>query len=148
MSLTDQINTDIKEAMKARDKEKLGVLRDIKSKLLNEATSGNGDVDEAKENKIIMKLHKQRMDTYNIYKEEGREDLAEQEKFEAEILENYMPKMMDESEVRAEVEKTIAELGADGPQDMGKVMGKLTKKLAGRADGKLIADLVKAALNK
>ncbi len=148
MSLTDQINTDIKEAMKARDKEKLGVLRDIKSKLLNEATSGNGEIDEAKENKIIMKLHKQRMDTYNVYKDEGREDLAEQEHFEADILENYMPKMLDESEVKAEVDKAIAELGAEGPQDMGKVMGKLTKDLSGKADGKLIANFVKASLNK
>ncbi len=148
MSLTDQINTDIKEAMKARDKEKLGVLRDIKSKLLNEATSGNGEIDEAKENKIILKLHKQRMDTYNVYKDEGREDLAKQEHFEADILENYMPKMLDESEVKAEVEKAIAELGAEGPQDMGKVMGKLTKDLSGKADGKLIANFVKESLNK
>lgn len=148
MSLTDQINTDIKEAMKAREKEKLSALRDIKSKLLNEATSGNGEIDEAKENKIILKLHKQRMDTYNVYKEQGRDDLAEGEKFEAEIIEKYMPKMMDESEVRAEVKSAIENIGASGPQDMGKVMGALTKKLAGKADGKLISTLVKEELNK
>jgi len=148
MSLTEQINNDIKEAMKAREKEKLSALRDIKSKLLNEATSGNGDVDEAKENKIIMKLHKQRIDTYNVYIEQGREDLAADEKFEAEIIEKYMPKMMDEAEVRSEVQAAIETLGASGPQDMGKVMGTLSKKLAGKADGKLISTLVKEELNK
>lgn len=148
MSLTDQINTDIKEAMKAREKEKLAALRDIKSKLLNEATSGNGEVDEAKENKIIMKLHKQRMDTYNVYMEQGREDLASGEKFEAEIIEKYMPKMMDEAEIRSEVQAVIESLGANGPQDMGKVMGTLSKKLAGKADGKLISTIVKEELNK
>lgn len=148
MSLTDQINADIKEAMKAREKEKLAALRDIKAKLLNEATSGNGDVDEAKENKIILKLHKQRMDTYNVYKEQGRDDLAASEKFEADIIKKYMPKMMEEAEVRSEVFKTVQELGATGPQDMGKVMGALTKKLAGKADGKMISSLVKEELNK
>lgn len=148
MSLTDQINADIKEAMKAREKDKLAALRDIKSKLLNEATSGNGDIDEAKENKIILKLHKQRMDTYNVYKEQGRDDLAENEKFEAEIIEKYMPKMMDEDEVRTEVKSAIDQLGASGPQDMGKVMGTLTKKLAGKADGKMISSIVKEELNK
>tara|TARA_B100000508_G_scaffold75230_1_gene58637 strand:+ start:108700 stop:109146 length:447 start_codon:yes stop_codon:yes gene_type:complete len=148
MSLTDQINADIKEAMKAREKDKLAALRDIKAKLLNEATSGNGDVDEAKENKIILKLHKQRMDTYNVYKEQGRDDLAESEKFEADIIEKYMPKMMDEAEVREEVTAAISQLGASGPQDMGKVMGTLSKKLAGKADGKLISTIVKEELNK
>lgn len=148
MSLTDQINSDIKEAMKAREKEKLAALRDIKSKLLNEATSGNGDIDEAKENKIIMKLHKQRMDTYNVYIEQGREDLAADEKFEAEIIEKYMPKMMDEAEVRSEALSAIKALGASGPQDMGKVMGVLSKNLAGKADGKLISTIVKEELNK
>lgn len=147
MSLTDQINNDIKEAMKAKEKERLGALRDIKAKLLNEATSGNGEMDESKENKIILKLHKQRMDTYKVYMEQGREDLAKEEMFEAKIIENYMPKMMDESEVLAAVKKAIDDLGASGPQDMGKVMGTLTKQLAGKADGKLISTLVKQELN-
>lgn len=148
MSLTDQINSDIKEAMKAREKDKLATLRDIKAKLLNEATSGNGEVDEAKENKIILKLHKQRIDSYNVYVEQGREELAANEKFEAEIIEHYMPKMMSEDEVKAEVLATIEAVSANGPQDMGKVMGALTKKLAGKADGKMISSIVKAELNK
>lgn len=147
MSLTEKINDDIKSAMKAREKEKLAALRDIKSKLLLEATSGTGAIDEATENKIILKLHKQRMDTYKIYIDQGREDLAEDELFQAKIIEEYMPKMMSEEEVKNEVETTIAQLGAEGPKDMGKVMGALSKKLAGKADGKMIADLVKKVLN-
>ena len=147
MSLTEKINDDIKAAMKAKEKEKLAALRDIKSKLLLEATSGSGAIDEATENKIILKLHKQRMDTYQIYVDQGREDLAEDELFQAKIIEAYMPKMMSEDEVKAEVQTAIQQVGAEGPKDMGKVMGVLSKKLAGKADGKLIADMVKQTLN-
>ena len=148
MSLTEKINNDIKEAMKAREKQKLEALRDIKSKLLLEATSGSGEeISEAKENAIILKMHKQRMDTYAIYVEQGREDLADDELFQAKIIEVYMPKMLSEEEIKSEVEAVIAAVGASGPQDMGKVMGTITKKLAGKADGKAIADMVKALLN-
>lgn len=147
MSLTQQINEDIKSAMKAKEKEKLAALRDIKSKLLLEATSGNGqDVDEATEAKVVLKLHKQRMDTYNLYVEQGREDLAEEELFQAKIIEAYLPKMLSEEEITEKVKATIATLGASGPQDMGKVMGTLTKELAGKADGKLISQIVKSLL--
>ena len=146
MSLTEKINNDIKAAMKAKEKEKLAALRDIKSKLLLEATSGGGEVDEATENKVILKLHKQRMDTYKVYQEQGREDLAEDELFQAKIIEEYMPKMMSEDEIQTEVDKVIAQTGASGPSDMGKVMGVLSKALAGKADGKTIADIVKKSL--
>lgn len=144
----EQMNADIKKAMLAKEKDKLAALRDIKSKLLLEATSGSGDVTEATAAKIVMKLHKQRMDTYELYKKEGREDLAADELAQAEVIEAYLPKMMSEDEVKAEVEAAIAQTGASGPQDMGKVMGILSGKLAGKADGKLIADTVKAALLK
>lgn len=148
MALTEQINNDIKEAMKAREKEKLEALRDIKSKLLLEATSGSGEeISEATENKIILKMHKQRMDAYAIYVDQGREDLAKDELFQAQIIEAYMPKMLSAEEVKAAVEAVIAAVGASGPQDMGKVMGTVTKKLAGKADGKALADMVKALLN-
>ena len=148
MALTEQINNDIKEAMKAREKEKLEALRDIKAKLLLEATSGSGEeISEATENKIILKMHKQRMDAYAIYVDQGREDLAKDELFQAQIIEAYMPKMLSEEEVKAAVEAVIAAVGASGPQDMGKVMGTVTKKLAGKADGKALADMVKALLN-
>ncbi len=148
MTLMEQMNADIKKAMLAKEKDKLAALRDIKSKLLLEATSGSGDVTEATAAKIVMKLHKQRMDTYELYKKEGREDLAADELAQAEVIEAYLPKMMSEDEVKAEVEAAIAQTGASGPQDMGKVMGILSGKLAGKADGKLIADTVKAALLK
>ncbi|MEN9997686.1 MAG: hypothetical protein RI922_676 [Bacteroidota bacterium] len=148
MSFAEQINTDIKNAMLAKDKEKLAVLRDIKSKLLLEATSGNGEASDETAIKICVKLHKQRMETYEIYKTQGREDLAADELFQAQVIEGYLPKMMSEDEVRAEVVAAIASTGAAGPQDMGKVMGVLSGKLAGKADGKLIAALVKENLAK
>lgn len=148
MSFAEQINTDIKNAMLAKDKEKLAVLRDIKSKLLLEATSGNGEASDETAIKICVKLHKQRMETYEIYKTQGREDLAADELFQAQVIEGYLPKMMSEDEVRAEVVAAIASTGAAGPQDMGKVMGVLSGKLAGKADGKLIATLVKENLAK
>lgn len=148
MSLTEKINEDIKTAMKAKEKEKLSALRDIKSKLLMEATSGQGEVSEEKEMKVVMKLHKQRMETYQLYKEQGRDDLADEEMMQAEIIEAYLPKMMSEDEVRSAVVEQISKVGASGPQDMGKVMGPLSKELAGKADGKMIASIVKEELNK
>lgn len=147
MSFTDKINADIKAAMLAKEKEKLAALRDVKSKLMLEATSGSGEVSEEAAMKIVMKLHKQRMETYDLYIKEGREDLAADEKFQAEVIEAYLPQMMSEAEVQAEVDAAIAQTGAAGMKDMGKVMGMLSGKLAGKADGKLIADLVKKALN-
>ncbi len=147
MGFIDQINADIKSAMLAKEKEKLTALRDIKSKLLLEATSGGGEVTEEAAMKIVMKLHKQRMETYDLYKKEGRDDLADEEKFQAEVIGAYLPEMMSEDEVRAAAAEAIASTGASGPQDMGKVMGVLSKKLAGKADGRVIADTVKALLN-
>lgn len=147
MGFIDLINADIKSAMLAKEKEKLTALRDIKSKLLLEATSGGGEVTEEAAMKIVMKLHKQRMETYELYKKEGRDDLAAEEKFQADVIEAYMPEMMSEDEVRAAAAEAIASTGATGPQDMGKVMGMLSKKLAGKADGRVIADTVKALLN-
>jgi len=130
------------------EKERLAALRDIKSKLLLEATSGSGEVSEEAAMKIVLKLHKQRMETYTLYVEQNREDLAADELFQAKVIEEYMPKMMSEDEIRAEVTAAIASTGAASPQDMGKVMGVLTGKLAGKADGKVISTLVKEALSK
>lgn len=148
MGLVEQINTDIKNAMKAKEREKLTALRDVKSKILLEATaSGSGEVTEEAATKIVMKLHKQRMDTHALYIEQERPDLAEGELFEAKIIEAYLPEMMSEDDIKAAVAAQIAKVGAAGPQDMGKVMGPLSKELAGKADGKLISTLVKEALN-
>ena len=148
MSFTDKINADIKAAMLAKEKEKLAALRDIKSKLMLEATSGAGEVTEEAAMKIVMKLHKQRMDTYALYIEQNREDLAHDELFQAQVIESYLPKMLSEDEIRAEVQAAIAETGAASPKDMGKVMGILSSKLAGKADGKVISALVKEELAK
>ena len=148
MGLFDDISKEIKEAMLAKDKERLMALRDIKSKLLLEATSGGGEVTDKIAAKIIMKLHKQRMNTHELYKKEGREDLAAEEKAQADVIAKFLPEMMSEEDIRQEVEKTIKDVGAEAPKDMGKVMGVLTKKLAGKADGKLIAQIVKDTLAK
>lgn len=148
MTFTERINADIKAAMLAKEKEKLAALRDIKSKLMLEATSGSGEVSEEVAMKIVMKLHKQRMDTYALYIEQNREDLAHDEIFQAQIIEAYLPKMLSEDEIRAEVQAAIAQTGASGPQEMGKVMGILTSKLAGKADGKVISSVVKEELSK
>jgi len=146
MGFTELINEDIKKAMLAREKDKLAALRDIKSKLLLELTSGNGEVSEEVAIKICMKLHKQRIETYELYVAQNRQDLADDELYQAKVIEAYLPKMMSEDEVKIEVAAAIQTVGASGPQDMGKVMGVLSGKLAGKADGKLIASLVKEGL--
>lgn len=149
MSFTAKINDAIKQAMLAKEKERLAALRDIKSKLLLEATSGaGGEVSDEAAMKICMKLHKQRMETYDLYNAQGRQDLADEELFQAKVIEEYLPKMLTEDEIRSEVTKAISETGASGPQEMGKVMGILTGRLAGKADGKIIASIVKEQLSK
>jgi uncharacterized protein YqeY len=149
MTFTDRINNDIKQAMLAKDKDRLAAIRDIKSKLLLEATSGgSGEVSEEVAMKICMKLHKQRVETYDLYIAQGRQDLAADELFQAKVIEAYLPKMLSEDEVLAEVKVAIQSSGASSLQDMGKVMGMLTSKLAGKADGKLISTLVKQELAK
>jgi len=147
MGLSDQINTDIKAAMLAKEKEKLAALRAVKSALLLEATKGSGDISEEAEQKILQKLHKQRKEAADIYVKEGREDLAGEENFQAEIIETYLPEQMGEDEVRAVVLDVIQKTGASSPADMGKVMGAAMGKLSGKADGKLISSIVKAALS-
>lgn len=147
MSFTERINADIKSAMLAREKEKLAALRDIKSKLLLEATSGaSGEVSDETAIKICVKLHKQRMETYALYQAQNREDLAAEELFQAQVIEAYLPQMLTEEELRVEVLAAKASTGAQGPQDMGKLMGVLSAKLAGKADGKAIAAMVKEVL--
>ena len=147
--LSEQINQAIKAAMRSKDKVRLSTLRDIKSKIMVEATSASGqEITDAVVLKICMKLHKQRKETYALYLEQGRDDLAKEEFEQAEIIETFLPKMLSEDEVRAEVVEAIKVVGASGPQDMGKCMGMLTKKLAGKADGKLISSIVREALSK
>lgn len=147
MSISNTINDQIKQAMLAKDKDRLAALRDIKSKLLLEATSGGGsEVSDEVATKICLKLFKQRMETHELYITQGREDLASEELSQAKVIEEFLPKQLSEEEIKHEITQAIALLGASGPQDMGKVMGHLSAKLAGKADGKVISTLVRAAL--
>jgi len=147
MTLTEKINSDLKEAMKAKDKVKLESLRAIKSALLVAATEkGASESSEESELKMLQKLVKQRKDAATIFTEQGRDDLAQPELDQVAIIEDYLPEQMSEDEVKAIVDAVVAESGATSMADMGKVMGMANQKLAGKADGKLIAGLVKAAL--
>ena len=149
MSLVEQISADIKTAMKAREKEKLEALRAVKSAFMLEGTKdGSGVISEETALSIVQKLVKQRKDATAIFKEQGREDLAKDEDFQIEVLSVYLPAQMGEDEVRKVVQDTIAQAGAAGPQDMGKVMGPVMGKLKGKADGGLISKLVKEELAK
>ncbi|MGM0621047.1 MAG: GatB/YqeY domain-containing protein [Bacteroidota bacterium] len=148
MALFDQINNDMKEAMKARDKGKLEALRNIK-KVMLEARAAKGAGSELSEDeslKIISKLAKQGADSAEIYKQQNREDLAEQEMAQVKVFENYLPAKMSDEELTVAVKGIIEKSGASSMKDMGKVMGIATKELAGKTDGKEIAAKVKALL--
>ncbi|WP_321368114.1 GatB/YqeY domain-containing protein [uncultured Draconibacterium sp.] len=148
MAFLEQINNDIKAAMKAREKEKLEALRGIKKVMLEAQTAkgAGGELSDADAMKIISKLAKQGTDSANIYKEQGREDLYEQEMQQVAIFESYLPEKMSDEDLTAAVKAVIEQVGASSMKDMGKVMGMASKKLAGQADGKDIADKVKALL--
>jgi uncharacterized protein YqeY len=147
MSLSDQISEQIKTAMKAKDQASLRALRGIKAALLNLKTAEGGkEVTEADEVTALVKMAKQRRDSLTIYKEQGREDLAVIEEEELAVIEKFLPAQMSEDEVAKEVEAIIAQTGAVGMKDMGKVMGMASGKLKGKADGKIIADIVKKLL--
>jgi uncharacterized protein YqeY len=149
MRLAEQINADIKASMLAREKDKLEALRAVKAAIMLEATKdgGGGEVSDEVVLNIIHKLVKQRKDASAIFKEQNREDLAKDEDFQIEVLSVYLPEQMGEDEVRKVVQDTIAQVGASGPQDIGKVMGPVMGKLKGKADGKLISALVKEELS-
>lgn len=149
MNLFDQISNDIKEAMKARDKVRLEALRNVKKYFL-EAKTAPGAADELTDDaalKIIQKLVKQGKDSATLYTEQGRADLAEAELAQVAAIEVYLPKQMTEGELTAALQGIIAETGAAGPKDMGRVMGVATKQLAGRAEGRAISAKVKALLS-
>jgi len=148
MALFDQINDDIKAAMKAREKEKLEALRGIK-KVMIEAKTAKGAGAELSDDealKIISKLAKQGSDSAAIYKQQERDDLYEAEMAQVAIFENYLPEKMSDEELSEVVKSIIEEVGASSMKDMGKVMGIASKKLAGKADGSAISVKVKALL--
>ena len=145
-----RIQADMVSAMKAKDAVKLASLRAIKAAILlaKTAEGGNGEVTDQDVVKIIQKLVKQRKESAQQYADAGRPELAENELAEVTAMECYLPKQLSEDEVKIELEKIIAEVGASQPSDMGKVMGVATKRLAGLAEGRLISTLVKQLLSK
>ena len=147
MSLQNDIMTAMKAAMKEKDQTALAALRAVKSELLLAQTSGSVDgITEEEEIKILSKLVKQRKDSAAIYTEQNRNDLAEPELAQAEIIAQFLPVQLSEADIEKVVSDTIAQTGADGMKDMGKVMGIVNKQLAGQADGKTISTIVKAKL--
>ncbi|MCB0410507.1 MAG: GatB/YqeY domain-containing protein [Flavobacteriales bacterium] len=146
MNIEEKINADIKAAMLAKEAKKLEALRAIKSSILLLKTSPEGLTEESAM-KAIQKEVKKRKESADLYIQQNRQDLAEVEQFQLEVMEVYLPKQMNEEEIKAALQSIISEVGASGPSDMGKVMGAATKKLAGKADNKLVSQLVKTLLS-
>ncbi|MEZ4906357.1 MAG: GatB/YqeY domain-containing protein [Saprospiraceae bacterium] len=147
MTLEEKINNDLKEAMKAKDQARLRGVRAIKSAILLMKTDGsNKDIDSSAEIKMLQKLVKQRQDSYDIYIKQNRQDLADIEKQEIDIISNYLPKQMSEEELEVKIKSIIEQTGASTMKDMGKVMGMASKEFEGKADGKTISAIVKKLL--
>ena len=148
MDMFERISNDIKEAMKAKDKVRLETLRNIKKVFLEAKTApgANDTLTDDAALKIMQKLVKQGKDSATLYTEQGRADLAEAELAQVAVIETYLPKQMSVEELEAALKAIIAEVGAEGPKDMGKVMGTATKKLAGLAEGRAISAKVKELL--
>ena len=149
MELFDIISNDIKEAMKAKDKVALDTLRNIKKVLLEAKTApgANDTVSDETAIKLIQKLAKQGKESAELYSSQNRPELAAEELAQVAVMEKYLPKQMSEEEIAAALKEIIAQTGAAGPQDMGKVMGGATKQLAGKAEGRVISTIVKQLLN-
>ena len=148
MSLEVKIMAKLKDAMKAKDKTALEALRAVKSAILLEKTKSNADeLTEADELKLLQKLVKQRRDSAAIYQEQNRLDLAETELNQIAVIEQFLPQQMTQDEIAQVVDEIIKELGAESMKDMGKVMGVASKKMAGKADAKIISTLVKEKLS-
>lgn len=150
MNLFDKVSEDIKKAMLARDKVRLEALRGAKKEFLEAKTAkgANGELSDDNATKIIVKMVKQRKESAKIYQENSRQELADNELAEAAVLEEYLPKQLSAEELDNELKAIIAETGATGPREMGKVMGVASKRLAGRAEGRAISEAVKKLLNQ
>lgn len=149
MDLFDKISADIKAAMLARDKVRLETLRGIKKEFIEAKTAkgGDGTLSDDQALKILAKMAKQRKETAQIYDEQNRIDLRDNELAEAAVIEEYLPKQLSDEELTAEIRAIIAQVGATSPKEMGKVMGIASKALAGRADGKVVSAKVREILN-
>ncbi len=150
MSLEQKIMSAMKEAMLAKDQAALRGLRAVKSAILlaQTAEAGKKDLDEAQEVQLLQKLVKQRKDSLAIFEQQGRADLAQKEKEEIAVIEKFLPAQLSVDELKEVIKKVIVEAGATSIKDMGKVMGLATKQLAGKADSKAVADLVKLLLSE
>ncbi len=147
MNLEERINQDLKEAMKLKDQAALRGIRAIKAAILLFKTDGSGeDLDLEKSIKLLQKLVKQRQDSLDIYNKQGREDLAVIEREEIAIIQRYLPDQLSREDIAQKVNEIISETGASGMKDMGKVMAMASQKMAGQADGKIIAEIVKTVL--
>lgn len=149
MDLFDRVSEDIKKAMLAREKVRLEALRGAKKEFLEAKTAkgANGELPDEVATKILVKMVKQRKESARIYEENNRPELAENELAEAAVLEEYLPKQLSSEELEDEIRVIVAETGATGSKEMGKVMGVASKRLAGRAEGRAISDAVKNILN-
>lgn len=148
MTLFDQVSKDIIESMKAKDKVRLEALRNIKKVFIEAKTApgANDTLEDAAALKILQKLAKQGHDSADLYTTQHRQDLADAELAQVKVIEGYLPKQMSAEEIETVVKDIIAQTGASGMKDMGKVMGTASKQLAGKADGKTISDIVKRLL--
>ena len=149
MTLEETINNDIKSAMMAKDEARLRSVRAIKSEIIKAKTEkgANGIISPEKEVQMLQKMVKQRRDSISEFEKANRQDLIDKEKGEVDVIEKYLPAMMSEAEVVEIVKQAIAATGATTQKEMGKVMGMVSKQLAGKADNKLVADTVKSLLS-
>ena len=149
MGLKQQIDADIKKAMLSKNKEELEALRSIKSLILLAETEkgGSDEISAETEKKLLMKAAKQRKESAEIFGSQERKDLADRELLQLEVINRYLPKQLTEEEIKSVLLGVIKEVGASGPQDMGKVMGVATRRLAGQADGRMVSELVKKLLS-
>ena len=148
MSLKVRINDDMKAAMRARETERLGTIRLLLAAIKQREVDDRVELDDAAVTAVVDKMIKQRKDSISQFETAGRTDLVDKEKAELDVLIAYMPAQLSDAEVAAEVQAAVAQVGAAGPQDMGKVMGVLKPKLAGKADMTAVSAQVKAALSK
>jgi len=148
MSLKQQVEADIKEAMRAKDQDKLRALRGIKSMILLAETEkgAEGELTEATEMQLLTKAAKQRKESLETFEQQGREDLAAKERSELDVINRYLPQPMTETEIKEAIQRIIEEENAQSMKDMGKVMGRASQELAGRADGKTMSSITRQLL--
>jgi uncharacterized protein YqeY len=148
MSLKEQVNVQLKEAMKAKDSVRLDCLRSIIATVKNREIEKRGDLDDAEIMKVLQTLGKQRLESIDLFRQGGRMELAAKEEAELVVIRTFLPQALSEAELATIIDEAIAETEAQSPKDMGKVMKAVTPKIAGRADGKAVSDAVKAKLSR